>query len=65
MAHQDQSLQVDLEQRIHARGVRVASRLALLKQLQEPGGAEEIRRRIETLQAQIEAAASKVRGALR
>ncbi|MFH0945242.1 MAG: hypothetical protein V2A76_08600 [Planctomycetota bacterium] len=65
MLNLDKSLPADLEARIRARGMRVEERLALLKKLQEPGGAEEIRRRIETLKQQMEACASKVRGALR
>jgi len=65
MTIRDRTLQEDLEERIRSRGVRVDERLALLRTLEEPEGADEIRRRIESLKQRMEAAASKVRGALR
>ena len=65
MTNRDKSLPVDLEERIHARDVRVAERLALLRTLGNREGAEELRQRIESLKQRMEAAASKVRGALR
>ena len=65
MTNRDKSLPVDLEERIQARGVRVDERLALLRTLGNPEGPEELRRHIESLKQRMEAAASKVRGALR
>jgi len=65
MTIRDRALQEDLEERIRARGVRVDERLALLRSLEETEGPDEIRRRIESLKQRTEAAASKVRGALR
>jgi len=65
MTNRDKSLPVDLEERVRARDVRVDERLALLRTLGKPEGAEELRRRIESLKQRMEAAASKVRGALR
>ena len=55
----------ELEERIRARGVRVDERLALLRALAEPEGADGLRRRIESSKRRIAAAASQVRGALR
>ena len=65
MTNRDKSLLDDLEERIHARDVRVDERLALLRTLGNREGAEELRQRIESLKQRMEAAASKVRGALR
>jgi len=65
MTNRDKSLLDDLEERVHARGVRVDERLALLRTLGNREGAEELRQRIESLKQRMEAAASKVRGALR
>jgi len=65
MGRTKEYVSVDLEQRIRARGVRVDERLASLRKLGEPEGADELRRRIETLKQRMEDAASKVRRALR
>ena len=65
MLNLDKRLASDLEDRIRQRGVRVEQRLALLRTLAGHGGADELRRRIETLKERIAAAGSKVRGALR
>jgi hypothetical protein len=65
MTSRDNSLPADLEERIRRRGVRVDERLDLLRTLGDPEGADEIRERIESLKQRMEAAASRVRGALR
>ena len=45
MTNRDKSLPVDLEERVHARDLRVDERLALLRTLGKPEGAEELRQR--------------------
>ena len=65
MTNRDENLAADLRERIRARGVRVDRRLALLRALEEPEGAEELRGRIEALKERMESVASKVREALR
>ena len=65
MPHEDKTLENDLEERIHSRGVRVEERLALLRLLGEPEDAGELRERIDALKQRIETAASQVRGAVR
>ena len=53
------------EERIRLRGVRVEERLALLRLLERPEGARELRERIELLKRKMATAASNVRRALR
>lgn len=55
----------ELEERVRERGVRVEERLAILRAVRESEGQEEIRARVEALDARIRAAARKVLGELR
>ena len=55
----------DLEEEVKARGVRVEERLAILRTLQNFGGAERLAAMVDRHERAIEAAAKKVREVIR
>lgn len=55
----------DLEAKVKARGVRVVERLALLAQLQQFDGGEQLAELLDQHERRIEEAATKVRKVIR
>jgi len=58
-------VQEDLEERVKARGVRVAERLELLRVLRQHGGVEQLADLVAQHERSIEEAANKVQEVIR